>query len=99
MQSLGKELTGHVLIAPRALPESPAGKLTTMVTRYEKTVNPFPPKTITPRQIVEQIRFAEADLVDCHVAHRPTDEINRLLRALRAAAITGEFLVEIGGVR
>ncbi len=70
-----------------------------MVTRYDNPVNPYPPKTISPRELVEQIRFAEADRVDCHVAHRPTDDVDRLLRALRAAAITGEFLVEVGGTR
>ncbi len=70
-----------------------------MVTRYDNSVNPYPPATITPRQIVEQIRFAEADRVDCHVAHRPTDDVDRLLQSLRAAAVTGEFLVEIGATR
>lgn len=70
-----------------------------MVTRYVNSVNPYPPATITPHQIVEQIRFAEAERVDCHVSNQPTDDVDRLLRSLRAAAITGEFLVEIGGVR
>jgi len=66
---------------------------------YVNSVNPYPPKTITPRQLVEHIVIAEAERVDCHVSNRPADEVRRLLRALRAAAIDGEFLVEIGGVR
>ncbi len=66
---------------------------------YVNSVNPFPPKTITPRQIVEQICFAEADRVDHHVRHESTEDIERLLRSLRAAAVNGEFLVEIGGTR
>jgi len=70
-----------------------------MVTRYDHPVNPYPPAIITPRQIVEQIRFAEADRVDIHVRHEPTDDVDRLLRALRAAVVNGEFLVEIGGAR
>jgi len=62
---------------------------------YVNSVNPYPPKTITPRQIV----VAEAERVDCHVSNQPVDDVDRLLRALRAAATNGEFLVEIGGVR
>ncbi len=66
---------------------------------YGNTVNPFPPKTITPRELIEQIVITEAERVDCHIEQRPTDDIDRLLRALRAAAVNGEFLVEIGGTR
>jgi hypothetical protein len=66
---------------------------------YVNSVNPSPPKTITPRQLIEQIMVAEAERVDAHVSNHPTDGVDRLLRALRAAAITGEFLAEIGGVR
>jgi hypothetical protein len=65
---------------------------------YVNSVNPFPPATITPRQIVEQINVAEAERVDRHVSNQPTDDVDRLLRALRAAAVNGEFLVEIGEV-
>ena len=66
---------------------------------YDNPVNSFPSRIITPRQLVNQIVIAEADRVDCHVRHEQTDDVDRLLRLLRAAAINGEFLVEIGGVR
>jgi hypothetical protein len=66
---------------------------------YEELVNPFPPKTITPRELIEQIVITEAERVDQHVSNQPTDGVDRLLRSLRAAAINGEFLVEIGGTR
>ncbi len=70
-----------------------------MINDYVNSVNPYPPRTITPRQIVYEITIAEADRVDIHVRHEPTDDVDRLLRALRAAAVNGEFLVEIGGAR
>jgi hypothetical protein len=63
------------------------------------SVNSFPPPAITPRQLVEQIVATEAERADCHVSNQPVDDVDRLLRALRAAAINGEYLVEIGGVR
>jgi len=80
-------------------PESPAGKLADSMNDYVNSVNPYPPRNITPRQLVQQIVVAEADRVDCHVRHEPTDDVDRLLRSLRVAAVDGEFLVEIGGVR
>ena len=70
-----------------------------MINDYVNSVNPYPPRTITPRQIVEQITIAEAERVDCHVRHEATDDVDRLLRALRTAATNGEFIVEIGGTR
>ncbi len=81
------------------MPESPAGKLADIMHDYVNSVNPFPPKTITPRELIEQIVITEAERVDCHVRHEPTDDVDRLLRSLRTAAINGEFLVEIGGTR
>jgi len=65
---------------------------------YGNSVNSSPPKTITPRQIINPLGFGNDDLIDDHVANRPTDDVERLLRALRVAAIDGEFLVEIGEV-
>jgi len=66
---------------------------------YVNSVNPYPPTTISPRELVEQIAFAEAERVDCHVSNQPTDDVDRLLRALRTAATNGEFFTEIGGTR
>jgi len=39
------------------------------------------------------------DQFDRHVSNQPTDDVDRLLRALRTAAVNGEFLAEIGGIR
>ena len=66
---------------------------------YENPVNSFTPMIITPRQTIEQIIVAEAERVDIHICHQSADDVDRLLRALRAAAVNGEFLVEIGGGR
>jgi len=65
---------------------------------YDNPVNSFPSRIITPRQLVNQIVVTEAERVDRHVGNQSTDDVDRLLRALRAAAINGEFLVEIGEV-
>lgn len=63
---------------------------------YVNTVNPFPSRIITPRQLVEQIVVAEAERVDHHVRHEPTDDVDRLLQSLRTAAVSGEFTVGVG---
>lgn len=66
---------------------------------YDKTVNSLSDTAITPRQIVCQIVMAEAERVNCHIDNRPTNDVDRLLQELRAAATDGEHIVEIGGVR
>lgn len=66
---------------------------------YENPVNALSDTTITPRQLVNQIMATEAERVDCHIERRSPDDLDRLLRSLRSAAVDGEFLVKIGGAR